>query len=147
MRVLIEHQIPTVVCTQYEDRFAGYNVIPKDIFMAFPREYTGLIEDPLKVRDPENRDIVTLPCNEADRVFFHNNFNKFKKDNIEVKHDKKTGAWSLYKNKKELRTVDRFFVKCFSYMAMTDLAFGTTISAIPPKDYADRFYNFIESIT
>ena len=54
-------------------------------------------------------------------------FNKFKKDNIEVKHDKKTGAWSLYKNKKELRTVDRFFVKCFSYMAMTDLAFGTTI--------------------
>tara|TARA_R100001460_G_scaffold58742_7_gene98553 strand:- start:175 stop:540 length:366 start_codon:yes stop_codon:yes gene_type:complete len=100
LRVLIEHQIPTVVCTQYEDRFAGYNVIPKDVFMAFPREYTALIEDPLKVRDPENRDIVTLPCNEADRVFFHNNFNKFKKA-YEAKGEKVFET--VYGSLKELR--------------------------------------------
>jgi 1-phosphatidylinositol-4-phosphate 5-kinase len=26
------------------------------------------------------------------------------------------------------------------------IAFGDTISAIPPKEYADRFFNFIENI-
>jgi len=54
------------------------------------------------------------------------NFEKYKKNNIEIKQDKETKAWSLYIDKKEVRTVDRFFVNCFSYMAMTDLAFGTT---------------------
>jgi len=54
------------------------------------------------------------------------NFEKYKKNNIEIKQDKETKAWSLYIDKKEVRTVDRFFVSCFSYMAMTDLAFGTT---------------------
>mgnify|MGYP003625879735 FL=1 len=54
------------------------------------------------------------------------NFEKYEKNNIQVKQDKETKAWSLYIDKKEARTVDRFFVSCFSYMAMTDIAFGTT---------------------
>ena len=100
LKVLVDNNVPTIVCTQYEDRFAGYNVIPKDVFMAFPREYTSLIEDPLKVRDPENRDIITLPCNDADKVFFSDNYNKFKKA-YEAKGEKVFET--VYGSLKELR--------------------------------------------
>jgi hypothetical protein len=54
------------------------------------------------------------------------NFKEFKKGNIKIKQDKETKAWSLYCKNKEIRTVDRFFASCFFYMAMTDIAFGTT---------------------
>ena len=79
LKKIIDNKIPAVVCSQFEDRFIGYNVVAKDYFIAFPRKYTGLIEHPLKTRANNLKDIMIIPFGEEDEVFFNNNLNKFKK--------------------------------------------------------------------
>ena len=79
LKTLIENKIPSVVCSQFEDRFVGYNVVAKDYFIAFPRKYTGLIEHPLKTRATNLKDIMIIPFGEEDEIFFNNNLDKFKK--------------------------------------------------------------------
>jgi len=79
LKTIVEKKIPAVVCSQFEDRFVGYNVIAKDYFIAFPRKYTGLIGHPLKTRATHLKDIMIIPFGQEDEVFFNNNLDKFKK--------------------------------------------------------------------
>tara|TARA_R100001440_G_scaffold4479_5_gene10186 strand:+ start:1155 stop:1502 length:348 start_codon:yes stop_codon:yes gene_type:complete len=79
LKTIVEKKIPAVVCSQFEDRFVGYNVVAKDYFIAFPRKYTGLIGHPLKTRAINLKNIMIIPFGEEDEIFFNNNLDKFKK--------------------------------------------------------------------
>tara|TARA_R100000734_G_C3319276_1_gene114865 strand:- start:15584 stop:15943 length:360 start_codon:yes stop_codon:yes gene_type:complete len=79
LKPLIESKVPLVVCEQEETRFTGYNVRPIDVFVAFPKKYTSMVESPLKVKDPNRKDLVILPLSVVDKAYFEENLNKFNK--------------------------------------------------------------------
>jgi len=79
LKVLVDNKIPLAVCSQFEDRYAGYDVIARDEFIAFPRMYTSVVEHPLKTKDPDYKDIMIIPFGKEDEIYFNNNLDKFKK--------------------------------------------------------------------